>query len=199
MDTNLEGDTDPQTTIIRVAYQFPSNYLLDPSLAGKTIGQGGMVSKNLPALTATISGTITTGGNFALINYLALLVGKVNLGTYVVGGISGADGTWLCNQQSSISLDGMIQTGQVRGRYDFSITFAYRKEGWDPFVVFIDPRTGKPPADMQQSTTPDTARTYNVPADPDNPTIHPAYSAKGYYRAKVPLRAAFPTISETDN
>lgn len=69
----------------------------------------------------------------------AALEGMLNLNAW-----NGAIRSWLCTAVNFTLHD---LTGPVR-TYKFSVEFQYNPDGWDPTVVFIDSRTGRPPAGL---------------------------------------------------
>lgn len=56
-------------------------------------------------------------------------------------------GTWMCTTCSWEPYN--LSTQQS---YKFTFEFQYNPDGWDPTVVYIDERTGKPPKDLLEGT-----------------------------------------------
>ena len=53
----------------------------------------------------------------------------------------GSEGEWKCTIADWVEYD--LESSPKR--YQFNFEWQYSKGGWDPSVVFVDQRTGKPP------------------------------------------------------
>lgn len=145
----VESNLDADGNLITVQYKYPDKYLLDPRKAGKTVTQGGMISRPLPQVTYTRKFTIVaTDGDLSKtlsdVTDLLLLEGKTNLNVYSVGSLPGAPRTWLVTSVRAQTRDGVS--------YEMGVSMEYREETWDPLVVFINPDDGKPPPDIIKGT-----------------------------------------------
>ena len=65
------------------------------------------------------------------------IVGRINGGKFIT---TGDDRQWLCTSITAESND----SGK---NFDLTYEFQHKKEGWDPTVIFIDPRTDRPVED----------------------------------------------------
>lgn len=137
--TQVETNVDKDGNLISVQYKYPSNYVLDPRKAGKTIPQGGFVTRPKGEPKYSVRFMATSG--LASVTALCAMEGYVNKSAWPVGTIPGAARTWLCSSVRAVSKDGGFS-------YEICMTFQYREEGWDPLVVFINPDDGKPPPDL---------------------------------------------------
>lgn len=128
--TELDFDSNQ----ITVQHTWPPE---DPTKANETQVQGGSLSVLTPYPTVSISTKFTH--SFPTIvqqNW----VGFVNSFTWNAG----AARTWLCTSVNYQDSD----SGASPPVWQFVFTFAHKSTGWDPTAVFIDERTGKPPADL---------------------------------------------------
>jgi hypothetical protein len=128
--TNLDfnGDT------FFVEHEYP---LTDPDFPGETKEQGGEIDWLQPQMTLKFSGIRFTNSPGALAR---AMLGKTNDATW-----NGGDtGHWLCTACDFKLFD----HASTPRRYTFRLTFQYNEDGWDPTVVFVDERTGKPPIDL---------------------------------------------------
>jgi hypothetical protein len=71
--------------------------------------------------------------------YSAALLGKLNSVSWY-----GDPRTWLC---TSVGWK-LFDRGEGPMTYRFELEFQYKGDGWDPTAVFIDERTGRPPAGL---------------------------------------------------
>lgn len=149
IESNLDVDGNP----ITVQYTYPSSYLPDPNhRAGKTVTQGGMMSKPLPEPTFTVRWLVVAGNLGVvyhtadyLMSYYMSFEGKLNDSSFTIGYIVGAAHTWLIAAVKGTSRDGGVS-------YEASMTFQYRARTWDDQVTFINPDDGKPPPDLVAGT-----------------------------------------------
>lgn len=124
---------DKTATAISLEYEYPDPNPLKPELAGVTVTQGGTFTKLVPERTLVYHlRELNSPQAFA-----HLFEGKVNDATWQ----SGAAGTWMCSSITGRS----DNSGE---NFSNTYTFQYRKDGWDPEVVYIDPASGKPPDDV---------------------------------------------------
>lgn len=129
--SNLDKDGDP----ISVQYMFPAD---DPDFPGQTQIQGGEIQYFQPQVTAKYVGIMTTDTPW---NIARGLVGKLNSVQWSL-----ADpGEWMCTSVTWEFYGGIGDTG---ASYKMTFEFQNNPDTWDPTVVFIDPRTGKPPHDL---------------------------------------------------
>ncbi len=134
--TQVETNKDHSGALITLEYEYPADYIPDPTKAGETIEQGGLVSKMSPetSIVYTRSETASPGSNSR--NY----TGKVNTGGWS-GDPGAAARTWLCT--------GITGRSQDYGTtWEVTYTFQYRSDTWDETALFINPDDGKPPQDV---------------------------------------------------
>ena len=138
---------------IQTAYTY---YNLDPNVAGQcvlgpqlpwTIKQGGEITVPFPQGNFQLSGYIKLVGNpYILANQF---IAKINQEAWMGQNAF----TWICSEVQWDIMD-------VKNRlYRFGFEFQYNIDTWNPTVVFIDARFGKPPADVntQKATLVDPA------------------------------------------
>ena len=141
-----ETNTDFAGGLIGVEYTYPDDYLLDPSLAGKTVKQGGLIAKDLPTMSRryVIKSTINPE------QLAADFVGKCNSVVWKGFPIY----SWRCDSITGDSADFGIT-------WTTTLIFQYKRgnpqpgnpgqfEGWGERAYFIDPQTGKPPDDLEE-------------------------------------------------
>jgi len=135
--TNLyrENGTGDEA-LITVAHTYAVD---DPDYAAQTITQTGEVDVSLPQRTFVIEGIKETGTPW---NIAERLVGAVNDTTW----LGRAEHTWMCTEVSWDFREGAY--GGSPARYHMQFTFQHDSDTWDPSVVFIDDRTGRPPEDL---------------------------------------------------
>lgn len=102
-----------------------------------TIQQGGEVSVFAPDPVLRLTGVLFT--DYPQVT-VATWVNHVNW----FGWNGGAAGTWLCTNVSYEPMD----ISQSPKWWRFTFSFQYDALGWNPQAVYIDPQTGKPPADI---------------------------------------------------
>ncbi len=159
----VETNLDASGAAITTQYHYPDDYILDPNKAGKTITQGGLVSRptSEPSFTAhfiviagslgfqTINGVTTAfPGVYTatdVMTWLSNFEGCVNDSIYTIGLIVGQPREWMVTKVRGISKDG-------GNSYEASMTLQIRRGTWDQLVTFINPDDGKPPADLVKDT-----------------------------------------------
>jgi len=126
---------------ITVSHHYPED---DPQYPDETKTQGGEIQYFEPQRAIHIRGIKQTQTPWLLAN---AIIGRVNNATW-----SGeAARTWLCTGvRWKLAWLGPGATGLHRYFLDFE--FQYDADTWDPTVVFIDDRTGKPPPDLVEGT-----------------------------------------------
>lgn len=142
----VETNLDKKGEVMKVEYTYPDDYLLDPSLAKKTVTQGGLVTKEIPTMTRvyTIKSTINPE------QLAADYVGKCN--SVVWKGFPVY--TWRCDAITGESTDFGVT-------WTTTLIFQYQRGdeikpgsgeffGWATMVYFIDPLSGKPPSDIME-------------------------------------------------
>ncbi len=150
-----ETNLDKTGKVMDLEYTYPPDYLQDPSLAGKTIKQGGLAPKDLPTMTRvyTIKSTINPE------QLASDFVGKCNSVEWKGFPVY----TWRCEAITGESTDGGVT-------WLTTLIFQYQRGdeikpgsgeffGWGIWVYFIDPLTGKPPSDLKEGTG---YRTYDL-------------------------------------
>jgi len=115
---------------ISVSHTFPDT---DPDWPSEIKVQGASVSMLVPESSITYNQTEYSSPGAKSMYY----VGRMNNGFWQ----SGEPKTWLCT-----SIIGRSDDGDITFRVTY--TFQYREDTWDGHVVYIDPRTGRPPANL---------------------------------------------------
>ena len=147
--TNIDHYGD----IIEAYYTYPEDYKENPEMAGVVVGTDGygvstLVDKFMfaPTLTITRQEHIT---GLDLIVKTAEFTNKLNSCVWMLVPQSSAN-SWMCTGISGASQDNGI-TYTVRYSFEHrspvDTTNFGTLSGWDKQVIYIDPRTGQPPAD----------------------------------------------------
>ncbi len=127
---------------IFTSYDYPANYKWDENVAGTRQLQGGSVQVDAPNDVLSFTGReqMVNSGPTAVAQAWR---GHVNATNWR----GGAPGEWLC---TSVPYDVYHVSPPNLGPpiWTFTWTFAYDSAGWDPGVVYIDPRTGKRPDNL---------------------------------------------------
>lgn len=134
--SQIQTNLDRFGNAITVSYTYPSDYKLDSELAGDTITTSGMVTKLIPERHIVKRRVEYADPSIKSQMYL----GAVNHGSWNLD-ISATEGQWLCTQLEGVSNDGGVTWIVTYG-------FQCREDSWSMVVVFIDPNTGRPPADL---------------------------------------------------
>lgn len=127
--TNLDGEGNQ----ITVRHTFPST---DVDFPSQEITQGGEVTYYEPQRRFTVRGIKNTNRPWLL---ATAILGKVNESAWSSGGPR----EWLC---VGARWDIHDRSGSNRHLMEFS--FQHNPNTWDPTVVFIDNRSGKPPENL---------------------------------------------------
>ena len=145
--TQSETNKDINDNLISVQYTYPAGYNDSEYPAGEAITQGGLASKFLP----NSQNVFHRHENSSPGDISKAYVGKVNSQPWEGGDAR----SWLCTGITGRSNDG-------GSNYNVTYTFQYRDETWDSVVYFVDPREGKPPADLVVDTGIKTYQIYNT-------------------------------------
>jgi hypothetical protein len=124
--TNLDEDGNT----ITVSHTYPND---DANFPGDTKTQAGEINYFAAHRTMTVTGLKTTSRPWVM---AAKMVGAVNSGSWA----GGAAHEWMCT-----GLRWTIHTIGPPVFYSISFEFQHNPDSWNPTVVFIDERTGKPP------------------------------------------------------
>jgi len=126
-----EVNTDRDGNVISITYTNDDGVIHQ---------QSGYINRFLPQITKSFAKRSSTQlGAFEL-----SCVGKVNSDDWPRGGDLGGGnaGKWLCTGITSRSTD-------WGATWEHTYTFQYNADGWNTQdIVFIDPETGRPPADV---------------------------------------------------
>jgi hypothetical protein len=134
--SQTETNVDRLGLDITTGYTYPADYAYSEKLRSTYVEQGGMLSKLVPDLSITKSQVEYLDPQPKAKEY----VGTVNNGPWSLAP-SDASGTWLCTGIVGRSNDGGTT-------WLVTYSFQYRGDTWTSTAVFIDPHTGKPPADL---------------------------------------------------
>ncbi len=140
------------TNQITVEHTFPDGSVPgedpDPQFPGKTVKQGGLITVFVPQKTIRLRGLFTTAKTESISILEDALLGKVNSKPWIDLGDSGRDsdeGKWLCTTANHRVYD-ISNHPKIRVKYD--LAFQFNEATWNPEIIFIDERTGKPPPDL---------------------------------------------------
>jgi len=134
--SQVETNKDKDGHLITLSYKYPDDYKLDERKQGKTIEQGGTVSKLYPQTSLVITRTESSFPGGKSRQY----TGKVNNGGWW-GDLTAAPRTWMVMSIIGRSNDG----GET---YEVVYTFQYLEDTWHETALFVNPDDGKPPADL---------------------------------------------------
>ena len=175
--SNINSPNDVHGTAAFVQYAYPSNYVAPSgsvAYAGKTITDGGLISIPMPELTFSVKfiiGAFGPGGGSTpgltlgsmgdtgymviapasgqtateVASWFTYFEGTICNGSYTLGVRTGNAKQWLINSVRGTTRDGGFT-------YEMTLTFQFRTQGWDQFVVYINPDTGRPPSDLVPGT-----------------------------------------------
>jgi len=132
----ITTNKDNEGNTVSVQYAYPSDYKHDDGVQGETVTQGGEMQVYVPQQTLTIPFISSMNPNSIMFD----LCGSVNSTTWC-GGVAR---TWMCTAVAwkPHGISSGVPT------WFFNLEFQYNKDTWDPWAVFIDPYTGKPPPDL---------------------------------------------------
>jgi len=137
IDTNMQGirsQNDRYGNQIIVSHTYPNT---DPQYAGYPSSQGGWIDVLTPSMILRAAGNYITNRPDIIARQW---IGAVNSSSWAAG----AAGTWLCSSVKAAEQDN--STSPPTWRMDFE--FQHDQRGWQPAAVYIDPRTGSPPANV---------------------------------------------------
>ena len=138
-DDGLGIGGDPENPrIIQVQYTYPDDYEYDENLRELKITQSALVSKFVPQRRLVFR----LRELFSPEDLAAVHVGTVNESLWRGGNTR----TWLCT-----GIDGTTSDGGIH--WDNVYSFQYKRDLWQAVVIFIDPNTAKPPADLIDGPT----------------------------------------------
>lgn len=112
--------------------------------------QGGRMSYAQPQRTLIVRGKKGTNRPWLI---QAAIEGTTNVGSWQ----GGAPDQWLCTGVEFVPVDVSV----ARNDWIFTFEFTFNPDGWQPFVTFIDPRTGKPPTGLEAGVGYKTVNVYN--------------------------------------
>jgi hypothetical protein len=109
----------------------------DEQFPGLTESQGGNINVMDPSLVMTATGIETTNRPLEIVRRW---IGQLNASAWA--GFPAL--TWLCTNVKAVPMDASSQENQ----WQLTFSFQLNKFGWTPYAVFIDQRTGRPPANV---------------------------------------------------
>lgn len=191
------GDTQMEREQIVTAHTFPKNTTSKAALASdptkpRTVIAGGEISIPYPQANIRFEGVYTTNNTDRTPYDIAKqIIRHVNLLPWN----GDKEFTWLCTEVSW-ELSGYMPATEIAPAllkpladvlpnvnpsfplYKMSFEFQFNHDTWDPFVVFIDPDTGNPPADIKEGDVveifPNGVQVKNSTRHPDTNNIIPA-------------------------
>lgn len=129
-----ESNIDINGRTVEVEHTYPTD---DPEKAGKTEKQGGRFEFYQAQRTIHYEGIKTTSRPWLIANQM---IGALNSNPWMGQGAR----EWMCTG---------VSWGLLTGNsYPMSFEFQHNPDTWDPTVVFIDDRTGRPPKDLVKDT-----------------------------------------------
>lgn len=149
--SQIQTNKDRFGNTITVGYTYPADYAYDDALRGTFVETSGLVTKLVPERHIVKRRIEYSDPSLKADLYL----GAVNSGPWSLD-IGAATGTWLCTQLEGVSNDGGLT-------WVVTYAFQYRKDTWETTVTFIDPNTGRPPADLYTAA--------QAAADPDRSDV----------------------------
>jgi hypothetical protein len=173
--------TDPSLGVI--------GQYLGPDLPN-TIKQGGEINVPVPVANFQVQGLGFTENPWSVGQQYIARINKNNW-------LNHPPGTWICSEVQWDVLDPRLgRFGKSEKKlplYRFSFEFQHDPDGWDPTVVFIDQRTGRPPFDVDKEQgnlsgpTPDEDGVLSYKANPITDNPQPA----GYWTVPYNIRVDF--------
>jgi len=133
----VTSNVDANGDTITVEHTYPSD---DPDFPDETKVQGGEITYFEVQKTIRMRGFRTIARPWLIVSQIQ---NKLNKNPWN----GGAARTWLCTNATSTILN---RAGD--GTYEMTFEFQYNPDGWDPTVVFIDERTGKPAVGLVEGT-----------------------------------------------
>lgn len=163
--------------LIRVGHTYQDENLaagipnapIDPSLP-KTVVWTGTINVPFPQHTLSIQGMIFTDD---ITLNIKNLLGKVNEDTF----FGHPPRTWICSEFSAEMHNGFLMAsvqGGKKGAYKVSLEFQFNFDTWDATAVFVDQRTGRPPADILDPVEYDGFGVKRLAHNPINGAFQPA-------------------------
>ncbi len=130
----VTSNLDENAETITVQHTYPAD---DADYPNQLKKQGGEIQFFQPQLTLKYQ-----GAKFTISPLLVArsIVGCVNSRQWGGGNVA----EWICTAATWKFLD----VNSSPNRYLFTFEFQFNPDGWSPTVVFIDDRTGKPPANL---------------------------------------------------
>lgn len=157
--------TDPaKRTQILVSHQFPdwetgiAAVPFNPNYP-RTIFQGGEIDIPYPQSNYGFAGIVRT-------NAPRKLAGRIIATINEVEWQGDPPLTWICSEIQWEVLDPGEAPADGLTSYKMQFEFQYNVDTWDPTVVFIDQRTGRPPANVLKATDEDDNGVLSLVVDP---------------------------------
>lgn len=143
---NLGG---PGRVQILVAHQYGPNESGIPASAyskeyPRVVFQGGEIKLPYPESTYTITGLVSTRKPAKLTRQIVTCLNRIEWQ-------GGPPRSWICSA-GEWEINNPAYGGDLAEPvYRMSFEFQHNSDGWDPEVVFLDERYGRPPADVQKA------------------------------------------------
>lgn len=130
-----QSQVDGTGAAVTVSHTFPSD---DPDYGGQGAQtQGGDVTVSVPGYELTARGVVSRYVPEAL-----AMAWETTVNLYYWRG--GPPRTWCCVNVEHEPHD----MGTTPPKWMFTFSFQYDPDGWDPVAAYVDPRTGRPPANL---------------------------------------------------
>lgn len=156
--TNKDKDGNDMS----VSYTFPDDYF-NRQWRAKTDEAVVTINLGKPETTVTLRYTAIANesqtASEVVMSFIQTYMGKVNASTWE--SFPGDARTWLCESVRANSRDGGTT-------YELALTFHYREQTWDEYVVYLRPDTGTPPSDLEADVG---KKTYRVRKEIDFPRL----------------------------
>jgi hypothetical protein len=183
--STVQSNKDINGNLLKLQYKYPAAYTLDPTgKAGKVKTQGVFYPRQVPRANVTVrfpifdgfmvNGVAQSARNAA--SWFASFQGTINNDQYTLGIITGSVHQWMITRVRAVSSDG-------EASFVIQMTFEYRQETWDPYVVFINPDDGLPPADLLGPTD----------------SFPSGQTAPGYNTVRGAIEVTFPVVYVAPN
>lgn len=129
---SVKANKDVFGQLFQLSHTYPED---DPDFPGEPKIQGGEVEFLQPQTTFSFRGVRTTTAPWLEQRFLLSTVNATDWSGYGPEEV-------LCTRVGWRPIDGET------GKFEFTYVFQHNPDGWNPTIVFIDERTGKPPPNL---------------------------------------------------
>lgn len=132
----IATDMDRDGNKVTVSHTYPAD---DKNFPNETLVLPGEMQVYVPQKVLTLQGVKPTQTPWLIANQI---VGALNAGPWSLG----AARTWMCMKANWKWIGYNQHT--LEHFYNMTFEFQYNKLTWNPYVIFIDPKTGQQPANL---------------------------------------------------